>query len=87
MAAGAASAAGARADGPVLMRGDSGDAVPICTIGTAQAVAGGAVATGAQLEVGTDGKVVTKSAGVVVAKARESAAADGDEIEVFVMAN
>lgn len=87
IAAGAVPAAAARGDGPTQCRGDAGDAVAVCTIGTALATAGAAIENGALLQVGDAGKLIPKAAGVAVAKARQTADADGDELEVFVMPN
>lgn len=44
--------------------------------------AGAAIAAGADLEVGSAGKLVTLSAGVKVATAMEAAAADGDLFKI-----
>lgn len=62
-----------------------GDELPVDTLGTSTATAGGAVLKDAALEVGADGKLVTAAAGVVVAKAMQAAGADGDEFEVFLL--
>lgn len=62
-----------------------GDDFAVDQIGTAVATAGAAIADGAELEVGANGKLVTKAAGVVVARARQAAAADGDLLEVFML--
>lgn len=64
-----------------------GERVPTTVVGTAIATAGAAIALGAAVEVGTAGKVVTKSAGVTVGRALQAAAADGDLIEVLVIGN
>ena len=65
----------------------SGARASVVAGGTAIATAGGAIAAGAAVEVGTAGKVVTKSAGVTIGRALTAAAADGDQIEVLVIAN
>ncbi len=62
-----------------------GDDFAVEQIGTAVATAGAAIADGAELEVGAAGKLITKAAGVVVARARQAAAADGDLLEVFLL--
>jgi len=64
-----------------------GEDFPVDAIGTAVVTAGGAIAVDAEIEVGTDGKAVTQSAGVTVARALQAAAADGDRIEVLLIPN
>lgn len=54
-------------------------------LGTSIAVAGAAIAQGAELEVGAGGKLITKAAGITVARAEQAAAADGDKLEVFLL--
>lgn len=55
--------------------------------GVATAKAGAAVAVGALLEVGTSGRVITRSAGVTVGRAITAAAADGDNILYTIIPN
>lgn len=62
-----------------------GDPVAVDVLGTSVAIAGAAVAVGAALEVGAGGKLVTKAAGVTVARALQAAAADGDLFEVMLI--
>lgn len=82
---------GAIAGAGVAMMGISctdaavGDALAVDQIGTAVATAGAAIADGAELEVGAAGKLVTKAAGITVARACQAAAADGDQLEVFML--
>lgn len=66
-----------------------GELAPVDVLGTAQVTAGGAIAAGAAIEVGTGGKAVTASTGKVVARAApgETAAADGDVLEVILIPN
>ena len=60
--------------------------VTITTLGTCSVYAGGAIAAGAEVEIGTsDGKVITKSAGVTVGRARAESTGDGALIEVFII--
>ena len=66
----------------------AGERVAVTVLGTAIAVANAAIAVGAALEVvGTTGNVTTKTSGIVVARALTAAAAQGDQIEVLVIAN
>jgi hypothetical protein len=67
----------------------SGGMIPVITHGTAIVTAGGAIAAGGLIEVGASGKAVAKAAGVTVARCApwNSAAADGDKIEVFLINN
>jgi len=60
-----------------------GDEVAITVEGTGIAIAGGAIAKGAQVEV-LGGKLVTIAAGVSVGRALQAAAADGDKFEVLL---
>lgn len=62
-----------------------GEQVAVDVLGTSIAIAGGLIAAGAELEVGAGGKLVTKAAGVTVARALQGAAADGDLIEVMLL--
>ena len=64
-----------------------GDVLPVDVIGTATVEAEAAIADGAALEVGTDGKAKTQSAGVTVARAVQAAANAGDLIEVLLIQN
>lgn len=64
--------------------GEIGDQVNTDVLGTGVAIAGGVVAKDADLEV-LNGKLVTAGAGVVVARALQAAAADGDKIEVLLL--
>ncbi|MEP7043339.1 MAG: capsid cement protein [Dokdonella sp.] len=62
-----------------------GDLVTVDCLGTAIVVAGGAIAKGAYVEVGANGKAVTHAAGKIVGQALEAAAADGDRIELYLI--
>ncbi|KRB73448.1 capsid cement protein [Noviherbaspirillum sp. Root189] len=86
-AAGAVATAGGNAVGFTEVAGVAGDRLPTVALGTAIAKAGAAIAAGAAVEVGTSGKVITKTSGVAVARALTAAAADGDLIEVMVIPN
>lgn len=85
--AGATPAAGARCLGVCKADASIDEAVAVDVLGTALVVAGAAVTKGDQLEVGVAGKAITQSAGAVVAVALADATADGDVIEVLLMAN
>lgn len=66
---------------------ETGEDFPVDVLGTAVVEAGGAIAVGGAVEVGTAGKAAAQSAGVTVARALEEATADGDRIEVLLIAN
>lgn len=62
-------------------KGDDNDVVTVVVLKPfVHMVAGGAIAAGADIELGTGHKVVTLATGVKVGKAITEAAADGDEI-------
>ncbi len=82
--AGALSGAGAIILGITTELAVSGKQVPVVVLGTAVATAGAAVAAGAELEATAAGKLITKSTGIVVARALQAAAADGDKFEVLL---
>jgi len=86
-AAGAPATAGGNALGVARSSQAIGEQTPVDVLGTAIVIAGAAVAKDAALEVGTGGKAITASAGAVVARALEAAGADGDRIEVLLIAN
>lgn len=85
--AGVTATAAGRALG--VARSDAADAevFPADVIGTAVVEASAAIAVDAEIEVAASGKAVTKAAGVTVARALEAAGADGDFIEVLLIAN
>jgi hypothetical protein len=60
-----------------------GDQVAVTVLGTGIGIAGAAIAKDADLEVLT-GKLVTRTAGVIVGRAMQAAAADGDKIEILL---
>lgn len=78
-------AAGAAMKGLAISDAAIGEQVGVDVLGTSIATAGGAFAKGAELEVGAAGKLVAKTTGVVVARAEQAAAADGDKVEVFLL--
>lgn len=86
-ALGAVPVAGATSAGLTTMEAKAGTRAPYAALGTAVGIAGAAVAAGAALEVGTAGKLITRTSGVMVGRALSAAAADGDEIEVFLIPN
>lgn len=65
----------------------AGEDISVTVLGTAIVEAGGAIAVGAAVEVGTTGKAVTNSAGTIVGRALEAAAADGDQIEILLVSH
>lgn len=81
--------AGENAYGVARTAAASGDPVPIDVLGTAIVEAGAAIAAGAAVEINASGKAVTQSAGVTVGRLApgESASADGDLVEVVLIAN
>lgn len=81
-----ASAAG-NAAGFACTDAASGEVLAIDQLGTTVAIAGEQIAAGAELEVGSGGKLVTQDAGVTVARAVQAASGDGAEFEVFIIPN
>jgi|GEM_PF-1638489 len=88
-AAGAPATAGGNAMGFAEFPAASGTRATVINLGTALAVAGGAINPGALVEVGTTvTKVVARTSGVSVGRYLGTvAAADGDVIEVLVLPN
>jgi len=86
-AAGAVASAAGNAIGFANVAAASGQRVPTTVVGTALAIAGAAITNGAAIEVGSAGKVVTRSAGITIGRALQAAAADGDVIEVLIINN
>lgn len=86
-AGGAYAAAGGNAFGVTNTRGAIGERVPTDVIGTTIATAGAAFAKDAYLQVGANGKLITKAAGIAVAQALQAATADGDRVEVLWIQN
>lgn len=85
--AGAVATAAATAVGLAETDAAIGARVPVTTLGTGIGIAGAAVAAGAALEVGSTGRLVTKSAGITVGRALTAAAANGDQLEVLLIPN
>ncbi len=81
--------AAANAFGVTRTDAADGETVAVDVLGTAIVEAGGAIAAGAGVEVGANGKAVTKSLGVTVARLAPgaSASADGDLVEVVLIPN
>lgn len=86
-ATGAVATAAGNAFGVARSQAASGELFTTDVLGTAIVVAEEAIAAGALVEVGATGKAAAKSAGVTVARALQAAAADGDRIEVLLIAN
>lgn len=87
-AGGAIATAAGRCLGFVQTGVASGARASVTALGTAKAIASAAISVGAKLEVvGSAGKLVTATSGVVVAHALTAAGADGDWIEVLVVPN
>lgn len=86
-AAGAVASAAGNAIGLAETDAASGARVPVTALGTGIGIAGAAITAGAALEVGSTGRLVTRSAGVTVGRALTGAAAAGDQIEVLLIPN
>lgn len=87
-ATGAAVSAAGNAIGTANVAAVSGDRYTATIMGTALAVASAAISAGALVEVSTTvSKVVTKSSGVAIGRALTAASADGDIIEILLIAN
>lgn len=86
-ATGTVPAAGANALGVAKSNAAIGETYPVEVVGTAVVTAGAAIAAGAAVEVGTAGKAITKASGATVGRALNAASADGDRIEVLLIAN
>lgn len=67
--------------------GDIGDNIAVDVLGVVTVEASAAIAVGADIEVAADGKAVTQTSGIIVARALTAAAADGDKIEVLLISN
>jgi hypothetical protein len=65
----------------------AGEYVTVDVQGTSIATSGAAVALGAALETDASGRLVTKSAGVTVARALEAATAADQNFEVLLLSN
>ena len=79
--------AGGNTLGVANMSTEAGAATPVITIGTASVEASAAIAKGAAIETLADGRAVTQSSGVTVARAREAATQAGDVIQVLLIQN
>ena len=86
-ATGAYPASGANTFGVTNTNAAIGERVATDVIGTTVVTAGGAIAEGAYLQVGTNGKAITRTTGVTVAQALQAATADGDRIEALLISN
>ena len=86
---GAQVGAGANSLGFSQIAGAIGDAVPVVVLGTAIAEAGAAIAAGALVELDANGRVITRAAGAIVGRMApgSTAAALGDQVEVFLIPN
>ncbi|HHA2680143.1 capsid cement protein [Stenotrophomonas maltophilia] len=86
---GGVAAAGGNSYGVTRSDAAVGQLAPVDVLGTTQVTAGGAIALGAPIQVGADGKAITADAGKIVARAAPGAkaAADGDVLEVILIPN
>lgn len=64
----------------------SGDAIAVCPFGQSKAIAGAAINAWAELTTNASGRVVTAASGDagLIGYAIEAAAADGDELRIWV---
>ena len=85
--AGAVPAAGATALGPAYMDAAANEPVAVTVLGTAEVEASAAIAAGALVEVIADGRIVTRTSGVVVGRALTAATAAGDLVNVLLIPN
>jgi len=76
-------AAGAAALGVFADSAATGDSVAV-DLGIIPVEAGGAITAGAEVQAGTNGKVIAKAAGIVVGRALDTATADGDIIRIKI---
>lgn len=65
----------------------AGAAAPVDVLGTGVVEASAAIAAGAKIEALADGRAVTQSSGVTVARALQAATAAGQRIEVLLIPN
>lgn len=85
-ASGAPALAAGNALGFATVAAAPGERVAVVAGGTSIAIAGGAIALGALVEVHTRvTQVVTKAAGVAIGRAMTAALAAGEQIEVFLI--
>lgn len=85
-AAGAYPAAGGHAVGVSTTDAASGALLAVDVLGVSAVIAGDAIAAGAYVQAGADGKVVTHAGGKAVGIALD-AAADGDRLRVLLVPN
>lgn len=74
--------AGGFARGVSQQNADAGDPVAVALDGVLIVEAGAAIDAGVDIEVGTNGKAVTKSSGVAVGHSLTAATQDGDLINI-----
>jgi hypothetical protein len=79
--------AGANTLGVTRTDAASGALVAVDAVGTAVVEASAAIADGASIETTNDGRAVTKTTGIAVARALQAAAGAGDKIEVLLIPN
>lgn len=86
--AGAVPAIGANVLGVARSRAADDEQVPVAALGVALVEASGAIAKGAAISTTAAGKAKTKAgAEVVVGRALEASAADGDKIQILLIPN
>ncbi|MDD5272902.1 MAG: DUF2190 family protein [Methylovulum sp.] len=85
--AGSIAGAGVAVYGFAITDAVAGDAVGVDVQGTTIAVSGAAIANGAQLEVGSGGRLITHNTGIAVARALSAVSAAGIAFEVLLLSN
>ncbi len=89
-AGGAVPAAGAACVGVTRTGGSAGDLVPVDVLGVTEVETGAAIAVGAAIEVDNQGRAITQSSGVRVARmapGQAAATAAGQIVEVVLIPN
>lgn len=75
-------AAGAKALGVAAVNADLGEQAPVGVLGVLLVTAGAAIAAKAEVEVGANGKAITKAGGIGNGYTLDAALADGDTIRI-----
>lgn len=86
-AGGAVATAAGNAFGVARSDGAIGALVPTDVLGTAEVIAGGAIAANAYVQVGANGKAITLASGIAVGIALQAAAGDGSRFEIYLLPN
>ena len=84
---GTVATAGANSIGVAFDDATSGNTASVIVLGTVSVVADGTIARGAEIEVGSSGKAKTKTSTNKVVGRALKAATDGNECELYLIAN